>query len=155
MHRRTRWIVAVAVVGVTGLPLAACAQAPTSTIKQHDPVTVEVIGDTGVKRLTIEDKAVQRLGLTTAPVVEERTPPARPGQPEAVRLLMPYAALLYLPDGTTFAYTNPDGHSYVRQGVTVESIRGDQVVLTAGPRAGTAVVTTGGAELWGAEFGIK
>jgi hypothetical protein len=68
---------------------------------------------------------------------------------------MPYAALLYLPDGTTITYTNPDGHSYVREQVTVESIRDDQAVLTAGPPAGTKVVTTGGAELWGAEFGIK
>jgi len=155
MYRLSRWIVAVVAVAVAGLPLAACGQLPSTTAKQHDPVTVEPVGNAGVKRLTIEDRAVERLGLTTAPVVEERTPPARPGQPDGVRLLMPYAALLYLPDGTTFAYTNPDGHTYVRQNVTVESVRGNQVVLNAGPPAGTAVVTAGGAELWGAEFGIK
>jgi hypothetical protein len=39
--------------------------------------------------------------------------------------------------------------------VAVESVRGHEVVLNAGPPAGTAVVTTGGAELWGAEFGIR
>ena len=109
MYRLSRWIVAVVAVAVTGLPLAACGQLPSTTAKQHDPVTVEPVGNTGVKRLTIEDRAVERLGVTTAPVVEERTPPARPGEPDGVRLLMPYAALLYLPDGTTFAYTNPDG----------------------------------------------
>ena len=74
---------------------------------------------------------------------------------QTVRLLIPYSALLYLPDGTTFTYTNPEGHAYVRETVSVESISGDQAVLTAGPKVGTAVVTTGGAELWGTEFGIK
>jgi hypothetical protein len=69
--------------------------------------------------------------------------------------VIPYAALLYLPDGKTITYTNPDRHSYVRQDVTVESIRGEQAVLSAGPAAGTRVVTTGATELWGAEFGIK
>lgn len=126
------------------LPLAACADVPSSTASLPDPVTVEAVGGTDLKRLTLTEKAAGRLGVTTAPVTAEGD-----------RLLMPYAALLYLPDGTTFAYTNPDGRSYVRAGVTVEGIRGDQAVLTAGPPPGTAVVTIGGAELWGAEFGIK
>lgn len=146
MHRTTRWVAAVAVVLGAALPVAACAQssASTPTSKAPAPAKVEPIGDTGVQRLTLTDKAVERLAIATFPVAE------RDG-----RLLMPYAALLYLPDGTTFAYTNPEGHSYVRAPVTVESIRGDQAVLTAGPAVGTAVVTAGGAELWGTEFGIK
>jgi hypothetical protein len=37
----------------------------------------------------------------------------------------------------------------------VESIAGERVVLTAGPPVDTRVVTTGGAELWGTEFGVK
>jgi hypothetical protein len=144
MHRTARWVAAIALVAGTAGPLAACAQVPTSTHKTVEPVTVEPIGNTGVKRLTLTDKAVERLALETFPVTE------RDG-----RLLIPYAALLYLPDGTTFVYTNPDGHSYVRESVAVESIQGAQVVLTTGPAAGTPVVTAGGAELWGAEFGIK
>jgi hypothetical protein len=144
MHRTARWVTALALVIGTGLPLAACGQASTSTAKTKEPYTSEPIGDTGVKRLTLTDKAVERLSLNTAPVVQVGD-----------RLVIPYAALLYLPDGTTITYTNPDGHSYVREQVSVDSIRGDQAVLTAGPPAGTKVVTTGGAELWGAEFGIK
>lgn len=144
MHRTARWVTALALVIGIGLPLAACGQVPTSTAKTKEPYTAELIGDTGVKRLTLDDKAVERLGLTTAPVVQVGD-----------RLAMPYAALLYLPDGTTITYTNPTGHSYVRERVTVERIDGEQAVLTAGPPAGTQVVTIGGAELWGAEFGIK
>ena len=144
MHRTTRWIAALAVVAGVALPLAGCAAPPSSTAKPQEQAKVEPVGDSGVKKLTLTDKAVERLGITTATVSQE-----------GAALVMPYSALLYLPDGTTFAYTNPDGHSYVRQTVAVSTIRGDQVVLVSGPAAGTAVVTTGGTELWGAEFGIK
>ncbi|GEL19912.1 hypothetical protein [Pseudonocardia asaccharolytica] len=144
MHRTTRWIAAAAVVVGAALPIAACGQSEATTAKAPEPAKVEPIGDTGVKRITLTDKAVERLAIETFPVTEHDG-----------RLVMPHAALLYLPDGTTFAYTNPEGHSYVRAPVTVESIRGEQAVLTSGPAAGTAVVTAGGAELWGAEFGIK
>jgi hypothetical protein len=144
MHRTARWVTTLALVIGTGLPLAGCGQPPTSTTKVKEPYTSEPIGDSGVKRLTLDDKAVERLALDTATVIQMGD-----------RLVIPYAALLYLPDGTTITYTNPDGHSYVREQVTVEIIRDDQAVLTAGPQAGTKVVTTGGAELWGAEFGIK
>jgi hypothetical protein len=144
MHRTARWVTAFALVIGAGLPVAGCGQPPASTTKAKEPYTSEPIGDSGVMRLTLDDKAVERLALDTATVVQVGD-----------RLVMPYAALLYLPDGTTITYTNPGGHSYVREQVTVESIRDDQAVLTAGPPAGTKVVTTGGAELWGAEFGIK
>jgi hypothetical protein len=140
----SRWITALALVASTAAPLAACAEVPTSTHKTVEPVTSEPIGDTGMKRLTLTEQAVDRLAVETVPVVDG-----------GGRLLIPYAALLYLPDGTTFVYTNPEGHSYVRAPVAVESINGAQVVLTNGPAPGTSVVTAGGAELWGAEFGIK
>jgi hypothetical protein len=144
MHRTARWVTALALVIGIGLPLAGCGQAPASTTKAKEPYTSEPVGDSGVKRLTLTDKAVERLALDTATVTQVGD-----------RLVIPYAALLYLPDGTTITYTNPDGHAYVREQVTVESIGDDHAVLTAGPPAGTRVVTTGGAELWGAEFGIK
>jgi hypothetical protein len=144
MYRTARWVTALALVIGIGLPLAGCGQAPASTTKAKEPYTSEPVGDSGVKRLTLTDKAVERLALDTALVTQVGD-----------RLVIPYAALLYLPDGTTITYTNPDGHAYVREQVTVESIRDDQAVLTAGPPAGTQVVTIGGAELWGAEFGIK
>jgi hypothetical protein len=146
-RRFPRWIAALALIAgaaVAAAPLAGCAQVPSSTHKTVEPVKSEPIGDTGVKRLTLTDQAVDRLAVETFPVVDG-----------SGRLMIPYAALLYLPDGSTFVYTNPEGRSYVRAPVAVESITGAQVVLASGPPAGTRVVTTGGAELWGAEFGIK
>jgi hypothetical protein len=38
--------------------------------------------------------------------------------------------------------------------VTIKQVDGDAVTLSAGPPAGTEVVTVGAVELWGAELGI-
>ena len=51
-------------------------------------------------------------------------------------------------------YAKPENLVYKREPIEVESIDGDMVNLTAGPAAGTKVVTQGASELWGFEFGI-
>jgi multidrug efflux pump subunit AcrA (membrane-fusion protein) len=144
MRRTGQWVAAMAIAVGLGLSLAGCGQPATTTTNAASPIKVETVAGSSAKRLTLTDKAVKRLSITTSAVTADGS-----------RLLIPYAALLYLPDGKTITYTNPEGTTYLREPVTVESIRGDQVVLTAGPKVGTQVVTTGGAELWGAEFGIK
>lgn len=148
MYRTRTRIVASALGAVALLGLTGCAAAPASstTTTGEAPAKVEPIGDKGLKKLTLTERAVQRLSVTTAPVIIE---------PVGGKSMIPYGALLYLPNGTAFVYTNPEPRVYVRHDVAVESIAGDSVVLTAGPPVGTNVVTTGGAELWGAEFGVK
>ncbi len=42
---------------------------------------------------------------------------------------MPYGALIYDPDGFTWAYTTPEELVYVRAPLTVDRIDGDQVML--------------------------
>ena len=73
---------------------------------------------------------------------------------EAPQKVIPYAALLYDLYGKTFAYTNPEPLVFIRQPVTVDYIDGDVAVLMDGPSVGTAVVTVGVAELYGADTGI-
>jgi len=70
------------------------------------------------------------------------------------RKLIPHAALLYDAHGDTWVYTNPAPLVFVRQHISLNYIEGDLVVLFAGPPAGTAVVTVGVAELYGAETGV-
>ena len=70
------------------------------------------------------------------------------------RKLIPHAALLYDAHGDTWVYTNPAPLVFVRQHISVNYIEGDRVVLFAGPPTGTAVVTVGAAELYGAETGV-
>ena len=70
------------------------------------------------------------------------------------RKTIPYAAVLYDAKGNAWVYTNPQPLVFIRQPVQIDTIAGDKVILVAGPPAGTAVVTVGGAELFGAEFGV-
>ena len=69
-------------------------------------------------------------------------------------MTIPYAAVVYDSAGKTWAYVNEDPLVYKRAEITVDEIDGDVARLTAGPPAGTQVVTTGAAELYGAEIGV-
>ncbi len=69
-------------------------------------------------------------------------------------MTVPYSAVLYDAKGATFVYTNPEGRAYVRHPVTVDRIDGPTALLSAGPPVGTWVVTIGGSELLGIEFGV-
>lgn len=73
---------------------------------------------------------------------------------EALRKVIPYSAILYDLDGSTFVYTSPESLVFVRQPVTVDYIDGDFVVLEDGPSAGTEIVTVGVAELYGIDTGV-
>ena len=64
-------------------------------------------------------------------------------------MVIPYDAVLYAADGSTFTYTSPKPHVFVRAPISVRNIRGDRAVLSAGPPAGTPVVTVGSQELFG------
>ena len=69
--------------------------------------------------------------------------------------VIPYAAVLYGVNGETWAYTNPEPLVFVREAITIDYVEGDQAFLSEGPQAGTAVVTVGGAELFGTETGVS
>jgi hypothetical protein len=68
--------------------------------------------------------------------------------------IVPYDAVLYDLNGETWVFTNPDPLVYVRAPIAVDYIEGDIAVLSAGPPAGTMVVTHGASQLYGAEAGI-
>ena len=67
---------------------------------------------------------------------------------------VPYAAIVYDAQGKTWTYVNEQPLVYKRAEITVDDISGDTARLSAGPPAGTQVVTTGAAELYGAEIGV-
>jgi hypothetical protein len=129
----------VIVVISAGLMLSACAPAAAPE-EAEKPVTLEPIAGTDLNRITLTEKAAERLGLETAPVV------AQEGQ-----VVIPYAALLYDPSGQAWVYVNVGTLAFERQEITVDSIQGDQVVLSKGPEAGANVVTLGATELYGSE----
>ena len=124
-------------IGLSGCAAVKPAAVPTG----EAPASMEKVGD--LNRLTLTDKAVERLGLTTEKVTKGSA------------LEVPYGALIYDGAGKTWVYTNPEPRTYIRAAVIVDKITGDKVQLRSGPPAGTDVVTVGAAELFGAEFGTK
>jgi hypothetical protein len=138
MNRITRSLACLAVVG---LILGGCNQATTSAPKE-EAIHIEE-QDSGLKQLTLSEKAAERLGVETAEVA---------GSGSA--LTVPYAAVIYDAQGLTWSYVNTAPLVYLREEIKVERINGDTAILSAGPAAGTPVVTIGAAELYGAEIGV-
>lgn len=124
-----------------GLALSGCAEASESKSASGEKAAklVDVPGS-DVKQVVLTARAIQRLDIQTKPVTEE---PA--GK------VVPYGAVVYDPNGNTWVYTSPAPLTFVRTPVTVGNIIADRAILTAGPAAGTGVVTTGTAELYGIE----
>ncbi len=126
---------------IAGLVLAGCGGSSSSG-GYEAPARVDTSGE--LARVTLTAKAVERLDIQLAGVEES----------DGARSI-PYSAVLYEPDGSTWAYTNPEELVYVRASIEVERIVEDTAFLTDGPAPGTDVVTVGVAELWGTELGLE
>lgn len=138
----------LAILALAGVMLAGACSGETATVVEAEPPSVtEPSDEAGLTRITLSSSAAHRLGIEIDAVAET----AIEG---TARKVMPYGALIYHPDGTTWAYTNPEDLVYIRAPLTVDRVDGDRVLLRSGPSAGTAVVSVGAAELYGIEDGI-
>ena len=144
MERTLRWTALTPLIA--GLYLAGCQQAAEKKEKVA-PAHVEHIEGEEVSRVTLTEKAAERLAVTLDVVRDER-------MGGALRRVVPYGAVLYDVNGRTWVYTSPESLVFVRREIVVDHIAGDLAVLTDGPPAGTRVVTLGATELHGAEFEI-
>ena len=134
----SRWVLGLL------LPLAFLAGCGgSSETAGHQPAVVEEVAGTDVSRVTLTPEAAKRLDIKTAAIKENGG--AR---------VIPYSAIFYSPTGEAWTYTNPEGLTFVRQAIVVDSIDGARVLLKQGPEPGTKVATVGVAELYGAESGI-
>jgi hypothetical protein len=139
-----RALATAAVALLAALPVAGCSEVESETSEGYQPAKLEPVeGQEDLQRVTFTPEGARRIGLRTAPI-------GRAGG----RLVMPYTALLYDPEGKTFAYTSPAPRTFLRVPVEVDRIDGGRVVLDDGPAPGTAVVTIGAAEVRGAELDI-
>lgn len=124
-------------------PVASCGEVPEAApaAAALEAATLEEVEGLEVSRITLTEKAAERLGVTTGAV-------------EAVegKLQVPYSALIYDANGDTWVYTNPEPLVFVRAPVAVERIEAPTVKLASGPQPGTKIVTVGAAELLGAEL---
>lgn len=109
-----------------------------------EPATVTPIKGTDLNQVTLSAEAAKRLGIETAAV-----------QQLGARTTVPYGAVVYNADGSTFTYTSPKPRVYVRAPITVVRIASGRAVLSKGPAVGTAVVTVGSQELYGSEHEVE
>jgi hypothetical protein len=126
-----------------GVALSGCGAAQGADPELAEVATVDAAEDGGPDLITLSAPAERRLGIETTPVA---TDPAG--------LMVPYAALVYATDGSTWVFVRKEPLTYQRTPVTVAGKTGDQVAITSGPPAGTDIVTVGVAELIGVETGI-
>ncbi len=137
--------VAGLVIGAAAI-LAGCAAA---TPAETPPALIKPVAGSQIPQLQLTQRAVQRLGIVTQPVQQSATA----GQ--QAREVIPYSAVVYDHDGSTWTYANTAADTYQREPVTVTEIDGAVALLSAGPPAGTQVVTVGAAELLGTEYNIS
>ncbi|HVD19789.1 MAG TPA: hypothetical protein VNC63_14005 [Propionibacteriaceae bacterium] len=128
---------------------SGCSEAGASNEENPETaVTVEEAGEDQPARLTVSERAEQRLGLRTEPV---RPLTGHPGVTEVIS----YSAVVYDSDGASWAFSAPSPRTYVRVPIEISSITGKTVQLKSGPPVGTQVVVVGAPELVGAEAGIS
>jgi hypothetical protein len=147
-----RPIAAVALIAIA-LALVGCrAATPATTAAKEKPATVELVaGQEKLHRITLTQKAADRLAIQTVEVAQTSG--------SSGRSRIPYSSIIYDAQGGAWAYV-VDGAPlvFVRQAITVDDIvadaAGDYAILTKGPPPGRSVVSVGVAELFGAEFEV-
>jgi hypothetical protein len=123
------------------------SESEADTASDEEPAIVEAIEGTELSRVILTQHASDRLDIQTGDIVEKQIN-------GAVRLVAPYSSILYETDGSTWVFTSPEPLVFVRHAVIIETIAGEEAILTEGPEVGTKVVSVGGAMLLGAEHGV-
>jgi hypothetical protein len=144
MSDRRHLIAVLVVVGALAPALSACTQVEESESTYSPTSVTPVKGSDDIQQVTFSAIAARRADVRTATV-----------RASGRLTWIPYAALIYNDEGNTYTYVSPKPLVYVREPIDVDRITGARVLLRHGPPTGTAVVTTGAAEVYSAEFGVE
>jgi hypothetical protein len=120
------------------------AMSATVEASKGAPAKIERVEGTKLSRVTLTQKAAQRLDIRTGTI----------SQDAAGKMIAPYAAVFYDVAGVAWVYTNPQPLMFVRHKVTIEQIKGASAHLSDGPPVGTQIVIVGVSELYGTEKGV-
>ena len=140
--RRSTFLAATAFVAGLGL---YCAPAlAVETAAQSKPAQVEAIAGSSLKKVTLTPKAAERLGVQIDEVRADMSG----------RRIVPYSAVLYDLTGGAWVYVHSDPMTFVRQAVTIDTIKGNNAYLSDGPSLGTKVLATAVPQVYGTEAGV-
>jgi hypothetical protein len=144
--RRVNTALVLAVAAAASLLPAATPRAatPAEAAPLVRPARIEPIEGTNLRKITLTDRAAQRLDVQTSEILQD----------PSGEQIVPYAAVLYDLAGVAWIYTNPEPRTFVRHRVSVARINGTSAYLKEGPPVGTRVVTVGVSQLYGAEKGV-
>lgn len=134
---------ALGLAAATGLLVAACGTASGQV--EQAPATLKPVAGSRVQQVQLSAPAVHRIGIVTQPV---RVAAGRHTE-------IPYSAVVYDTDGSTWTYVEAAGRTFVRHRISIAAIDGRTAILTRGPAVGTQVVTVGAPELLGTEYDIS
>ena len=127
-----------------GFALSGCNEIEPAPASSYHPAELSSPGPRGVREVSFTEDAARRVGLQTSRVTAS-----------GPDLVVPYAALIYDKQGKSWVYTVSRPLTYLRVSVVVkEEVDEDSMALSAGPPAGTEVVTRGATEVYGAELGM-
>lgn len=148
--QRHGWLVVVLVLASLGP--TACSRESTE-LGEASGDAADVVGVQGsqVSQVTLTAAAYERIGIRTTTV---RGAPETAGSTSAVREIVPTSAVWFDEAGSAWTYVSVARRAFVRAPVTVDHVEGGIAYLDAGPAPGTAVVTRGVPELFGAEQGV-
>src|SRR3989442_1307582 len=118
-------VLVVIAAGFAATSLSACSES-SSKAAGEKPAEVEQIKGSSLKRITLSAKAVQRLGIETGAVRGKRVGGEK-------RKVIPYASVVYTPNGRAFTYTSPEPRVFVKQFIVVDSIKRNEAILSHGP----------------------
>ena len=150
MHPNRRWALALLVAVASAAATPALAAGGGKSLGKPSgvvPATVEAIPGSDLKRVTLTERAAERIDLKTTAVRETMVG-------EVQVKVVPYSSLIYDPHGGTWVYTVTAPRSFVRAAVDVDYIEGDHVFLKNGPPVGSEVASVGVAEIYGTEFEV-
>jgi hypothetical protein len=123
------------------LLVSSCGGAVTDKYAvSHEPAHIEEVAGSPHPRIVLEESALKRIALQTAPVTRS-----------ANLLVVPSAAVFVDPKGHWWVYTNPEPGVFVRHEIKIQRQAGDLAYLLSGPAEGTKVATVGVPSLYGVE----
>jgi hypothetical protein len=143
MQHITKLATTIALLSAVGL--SACGAKPSEFNSEEagNQGVAKLVRVHGVEQVVLTGPAARRVGVQTGAITRL-----------AGRLAIPYAAVLYDPEGHAFTFTSPTRLTFVQRRIKVDYVKGRWAFLRSGPPPGTRVVTVGSAELLGTAHGV-
>ena len=127
MRHINYWLLALLATVI--LLQGGCSASTPAQVSGEKPATTEKIDGSEFNRVTLTEKAAQRIKLQTGKIREEEVG-------GKMRRVVPYSSIIYGLHGETWLYTSDTPLTFVRAPITVDYIEGDNVILIDGPALG-------------------